>query len=246
MHRIPLFDILEIETQSTCNRTCPGCLRNSHPDRDGARAWFESHQLSSETVERLFCEAIALGFNGPVCLSHYNEPLQDPRIGDFAHTAKRLGLPFVYMCTNADLMTDRVAAELDGVLDRIYVALYMDEPIKTERQRRLEQRFTDTSLAFTGGGHIATHFSPLFDVGALARQHAGHPCSEPQRRMIVNHRGDMLFCCDDMLGHFELGNVHEQSLEDLWYSERHQMLVRALQEPGGRAVHPHCLSCPRA
>ena len=143
-------------------------------------------------------------------------------------------------------MTAAIAAELDGILDRLVVALYMDEPIKSERGRWIEQLFKTTTLQFTGGVHVPTHFSPLFDVRALARQHGDHPCSEPQRRMIVNHRGDMLLCCDDLIGHFDLGNVRERSLEDLWFSERHQTLVRSLQQRGGRAIHSHCLSCPRA
>lgn len=207
--------------------------------------WFEAHELPFETVDRLFAEALALGFRGPVCLQHYNEPLQDPRIARLGLRAKELGLPFVFICTNADLITDAMAQELDGVFDRIVVALYMDEPLKTRRRGWLQTRFRRTALQFTGGLHIPTHFSPLFDVRSLAGQHVERPCSEPLRRMIVNHRGDMLLCCDDMVGHFGLGNVHERSIEELWYSTAHQDLVRRLQLPGGRTAHPHCRSCPR-
>ena len=85
----------------------------------------------------------------------------------------------------------------------------------------------------------------LFPVKLLSERYAGNPCGEPIKRMIVNHRGDMLMCCDDMIGNFALGNVHEQSLEELWFSERHQDLLLALEQPGGRACHQHCLSCPR-
>lgn len=243
--RIPLFAQLEIETRSTCNRVCPGCLRNSHPARDEVSPWFEARELPTETVLRLLEEAAGLGFRGAVCLQHYNEPLQDVRLADFARAAKSLGFAYVFTCTNGDLLSEERAAALDGTLDELQVALYMDEPQKTRREAWVRSLFTKTRLTFTGGGFIPTHFSPLYPVEELARQHAGRPCSEPLRRMIVNHRGDMLLCCDDLIGHFDLGSVHGRTIEELWFGGKHQDLVVALQHEGGRGVHPHCLSCPR-
>lgn len=186
-----------------------------------------------------------MGFNGTVCLQHYNEPLQDERLASFGRAAKEMGFSYVFTCTNADFMNEERAAELDGTFDELLIALYMKEPVKSKREAWLRTLFHKTRLTFTGGGFIPTHYSPVFPVKVLAAQHESRPCSEPLRRMIVNHRGDMLMCCDDMVGHFSLGNVHEKSLEELWYSERHQQLVLALQHPGGRTAHPHCLSCPR-
>ena len=244
--RIPLFWQLEIETFSTCNRTCEGCIRNSHPDRDAVAPWFVPKELPFETVARLLREAQQIGFGGNVCFQHYNEPLQDSRIPEFGVLAKSMGFSHVYICSNGDYMNEARAAELDGVFDEIVVALYVDEPQKSKREALIRTLFKKTRLSFTGGAFIATHFSPTFPVESLARRHSGHPCHEPLRRMIVNHRGDMLMCCDDMIGHFELGNVADHSIEELWFSERHQDMVLALQEPGGRSVHPHCLSCPRA
>src|SRR5690242_4080275 len=81
--RIPLFSQLEIETKSTCNRTCDFCIRNSHPDREAVKPWFEENEMPADTVLRLMREAQAIGFRGTVCLQHYNEPLQDPRLAQF-------------------------------------------------------------------------------------------------------------------------------------------------------------------
>lgn len=242
---IPLFEQLEIETRSSCNRACPGCLRNSYPDRAATAPWFEPHQLPTEVIERLFTEALALGFRGPVCLQHYNEPLEDSRISSLARRARTVGLPFVFICTNGDLVTSERAKELDGAFDQIVVALYIDEPAHSRRRAWIERQFKRTVLQFTAGTHMPTHFSPLFDVRSLAARHVERPCSEPRKRMIVNHRGEMLLCCDDMVGQFRLGSVYERSLGALWYSEEHQHLVRRLEMPGGRSVHPHCQSCPR-
>jgi radical SAM protein with 4Fe4S-binding SPASM domain len=244
--RIPLFEQLEIETSSRCNRTCAACIRNSHPDREALRPWFEDALLPTETIQRIYREAQALGFAGLVCLQHYNEPLLDERLAELGRQAKSDGFSYVFTCTNGDFVNESKAAELDGCFDEILVALYMGEPAKSRREAWLRSSFHRTRVTFTGGEFLPAHFSPLHDVSRLAAQHRGLACREPPRRMIINHRGDMLFCCEDVIGHFELGNIRTHSLEELWFGERHQSLVRALQEPGGRSAHPHCLSCPRS
>ena len=236
---------LEIETCSTCNRTCPGCIRNSHPNRARVQDWFAPNFMPTEMVEKILTEAQEMGFRGTVCLQHYNEPLMDERIGRFGKFARELGFREVLMATNADYMTEERAAELDGVFTRLLIALYMDEPKKSEREKWLRSVFSKTELLFTGGGHIPTHFSPVFDVKGLAQAHLDRPCSLPLERMILNHRGDMLLCCDDVVGNFDLGNVRTHSLRELWYGKKHQQILKDLLVAGGRRKHPYCSSCPR-
>jgi radical SAM protein with 4Fe4S-binding SPASM domain len=199
-----------------------------------------------------------------VVLSHYNEPLEDPRLASIALMAKSYGFQRVWAATNMDLMTPERAAELDGKFDQLFVALYptADFPYKRlgsllagpedaqERAAWLRSLFHRTHLDVRppeadGGMHIPSHFSPIHPIEELAEKYSTYPCHEPVNRMIVNHRGDMLMCCQDVVGHFELGSVHNQSVKELWYSERHQAYVRALSKPGGRFVHDHCVTCPQ-
>jgi radical SAM protein with 4Fe4S-binding SPASM domain len=242
----PPFWRLEIETCSTCNRGCPTCIRNSHPDREKVKDWFVPNFMPTGMVEKILSDAHASGFRGSVCLQHYNEPLMDDRIEQFGRFAQELGGFFeVFISTNADYITEKRAAELDGIFTRLSVALYMDEPKKKERQQWLQSVFTKTKLEFTGGGHIATHFSPTFDVATLAKAHVEHPCSLPLERFILNHRGDMLLCCDDMIGNFDLGNVKDQTIHELWYGKKHQKIVKDLLRAGGRKKYAYCSNCPR-
>lgn len=244
--KIPLFNQLEIETSSFCNRVCPSCIRNSHPDRQAVKSWFEHNLLPIETIEEICKQAVSLGFYGLVCLQHFNEPLEDPRIVEIGQMVKSFGFSHVFFCSNVDLMDDSLACDIDGVFDSVYVALYN----RNEEQRLLEEssllkRFKKTRLHFTKGFHIPTHFSPSFNTESLIRANAMATCSEPFRRMVINHKGQMLLCCDDMIGNFNLGNFPDMSLEDLWYSDRHQDILISLKKPGGRMLYPYCKICPR-
>ena len=132
----------------------------------------------------------------------------------------------------------------DGILNRIVVTLYMNEPKKSERAEWVHTLFDKTICdVITQSAHIPTHFSPAFDVEGLAEKYKTHPCSEPSMRIIINHRGQYLLCCDDVIGNFGLGTYPEKSLEQQW---KEKMEIQSkLHVKGGRKWHSYCESCPR-
>jgi len=240
-----MFQFLDIETVGNCNRRCPTCIRNSHPDKDAIASWFSNDYLSEEVIFGVLRDATDAGFSGGICLSHYNEPLMDERIGHIARQVKRLyGDNFIYLHTNGDLLSKDIADELDGVLDKIIVTLYMDEPIKSKRCEWIKSLFILTDVTvITESAHIPTHFSPKYDVKTLAEKHRNHTCFEPSMRVIVNHVGEYLLCCDDVIGNFSLGSYPDKSIVDHWNEKME--IQKKLAAHGGREWHPYCLTCPR-
>jgi len=242
-----LFKFLDLETVSTCNRTCPTCIRNSHPDREALSPWFELNLLPVEIIEEALDQCADLGFTGGVCLSHYNEPLMDRRLPEIAELVKSYGkFSPVFLNTNGDFINEERAEELDGKLDKIIVTLYMDEPVKTYRKNWIKTLFKYTHPEIiTMSDHIPTHFSPKFDVEALAEKHRNKPCSEPQMHVIINHRREYLLCCDDVIGNFDLGTFPETSIRDYWFGEKNMEIMNNLKNTGGRLKYSYCSTCPR-
>lgn len=237
---------LDFETISTCNRVCPTCIRNSHPNREAVASWFEPHLLDEAVVYAALDQAAAWNFRGGVCLSHYNEPLMDERIPAIAARVRAYNLfSPIFLNTNGDFITEDLAASLDGVLDRIIITLYMDEPVKSKRAAWLQGLFRTTDAqVLTMSEHIPTHFSPKFPVEDLAKRYRGAACHEPAIRIIINHRSQYLLCCEDVIGNFDLGTFPEKSLEEHW-NGRHSAIQAMLGQPGGRSWHNYCLTCPR-
>ena len=242
-----LFKYIDFETISTCNRFCPTCLRNSHPNREELRTWFVPHLLSIDLIKDALKQCIELGFKGGVCLSHYNEPLMDERLPEIAELAKNYGqFSPVFLNSNGDFLTEQLAKDLDGKLDRIIISLYMKEPLKSERAEWIKTLFHKTHPdIITMSDHIPTHFSPKFPVEELARRYIDNPCREPTIRVIINHRRQFLLCCDDVIGNFDLGTFPETSIKDYWFGEKRQKLENDLAHNGGRRKHEYCSSCPR-
>ncbi|MHA2246899.1 MAG: radical SAM protein [Candidatus Hodarchaeales archaeon] len=238
---------LDIETNGNCNRYCPTCIRNSYPDREKVSSWFESSVLSARHILDSIEQATRMDeFSGTVCLSHYNEPLMDKRIGAISERIRALYPQVsVYLHTNGDFLTQKIVDSLDGALERIVVTLYtMGEVKKFERAEIIQSFFKKTEVnVIIESKHIPTHFSPAFDVVGLAKQHQNNTCLEPSMRIIINHRRQYLMCCDDLVGHFDLGTFPEKSLKQHWdEKQEHQ---QKLSQTGGRKSHMYCATCPR-
>lgn len=246
MNEISLFKYIDFETSSLCNRTCPTCIRNSRSD-DEIASWFERSYLPIEIIKLALDQCSELGFRGGVCLSHYNEPLMDDRIAGIAGVVKSYGIfKPIFLNTNGDYLTPELADKLDGLLDYIIISLYMNEPKKSERAKELGSLFHKTEVhAVTNSEHIPTHFSPKFDVVDLANKYRDNVCTWPQTRVIINHRRQYLFCCDDVVGNFGFGTFPEVSIRDYWYGEKHIEMVRNLMDRGGRRKYEYCYTCPR-
>jgi radical SAM protein with 4Fe4S-binding SPASM domain len=244
-----------IETVSSCNRTCPTCMRNSYPDRDAvAQRFGQQNRMPDDLFRKIIDDAVDMGFTQSVNLQHFNEPFQDPRIGTLAAYAKDKGVfSSVYMHSNGDLITKRKAASVDGILDEITIALYDEAggqpmaPVKAANRRaELESWFDQTRLRWTTATHLITHFSPYANLLPEIEANRGKPCTrEVQLRMILDWRGDMLLCCEDIAGIWKLGNVADQTVAELWNSDKHQAILATLAEPGGREAYSFCRSCPR-
>jgi hypothetical protein len=175
-----------------------------------------------------------------VCLNHYNEPLLDKRIVKIAQMAKNCYFRNVFLHTNGDLLDYNIAAGLDGVLDRIAVTLY---PGGREREE-IQSLFQVTVVDFQPNIHVATHYSPSYDVALLAKQRKDNLCLEPDQRLIINHKGDYLFCCECLISKFDLGEFTNISLWDYWNGKR-KILAEFLKYPGGRVWNDYCYTCPR-
>jgi len=246
MSSLKMFETIDFETVSSCNRKCVTCIRNSHPDKEAVASFFKPVYLSTTIIRHALDQCLEMDFKGKVCLSYYNEPLMDERLPEIVAMTKEYPW-YVFLLTNGDYLTEDLARRLEVAgLDKIVVSLYMDEPIKSQRAEWIKSIFYRTQPeVITMSDHIATHFSPKFDVVALAKKHENNPCSEAEMRVIINHRRQYLLCCDDVVGNFDLGTFPEIGIKDFWFGEKHTELAMDLRETGGRK-HPYCKTCPRA
>ncbi len=241
-----MFKYIDFETSSLCNQRCPTCIRNSHPDRQAVKSWFEMNLLPIGVIDNALNQCAELGFTGGVCLSHYNEPLLDNRIAMIAHLAKSYGrFSPIFLHTNGNFLTKELATTLDGALDKIYISFYDKHDLK-KKAGWTESLFDITKVQnLTMSEHVPTHFSPKFDIEKLIKERSNRLCREPTIRVIINHRRQYLLCCDDVIGNFGLGTFPEISIKDYWFGAQRTRIEADLLSKEGRYKYDYCRSCPR-
>lgn len=71
------------------------------------------------------------------------------------------------------------------------------------------------------------------------------PCSYLMQRLAIYYNGDVTTCDMDYNNRFQLGNVFNQSMQEIWLSEKMQSL-RGIHKNGNRKSMPickHCIAC---
>jgi 2-deoxy-scyllo-inosamine dehydrogenase (SAM-dependent)/8-amino-3,8-dideoxy-alpha-D-manno-octulosonate transaminase len=256
---IPLFERLQIESQSLCNRSCWFCPRTydqsgKYLDQEGRAV---ANKMPTETILDLLDQACALGFQGQVGFHHYSEPLLDPRNIFLAQEARKRGIK-PYLHTNGDQFKrdDELCKAATRVYDRIIIGLY---DYKTNEELERSKQYWRQKL---DGYNL--ELSPIGLEGAVSAHSLGTPkalvpsdqrmavpdftfsnapCHRPLIRLIIQHDGEIANCCEDTYGVFKLGNVYHHTLEELWYSDNHVQVVQDLLA-GRRENFSLCRNCP--
>jgi radical SAM protein with 4Fe4S-binding SPASM domain len=89
----------------------------------------------------------------------------------------------------------------------------------------------------TWTGILPDRNTPKVDMNKFA-----FPCKNPWREMIVNYNGNIAFCCMDFNSTIVLGNIMEQTIEEIWRSEKMEKL-RQLHLQGRYNEIPICGAC---
>ncbi len=241
---IPLDHVkfLVLETHSYCDLQCPTCMRQSDPTRN---RWKDGVKLNvrmpHETVLKILDQASELGFKGMAALVGYCEPLLDPRLPAFVRYAKEKNL-YTYTSTNGTVLTPDLAKELDGFLTYIHVSVYGED--LEARKKHFASLFNKTEVRFSSK-HATTHYSPRGNLESKIKRFLHWPCDTARDYLHIRYWGDLALCCEDVNAVFKLGNIHSQTLEELWLGNRNQKIMQNLRSPRGRLKYPFCRICPR-
>ena len=228
--------LVEIEIFNYCNRTCE-FWPNVTIDRKSAVI-----ELPESCFLNTLQELKDQNFKGYVTFSRYNEPLSQDELLKKRAKQVREYLPNVTLIfnTNGDFLTKK---RLDGLdVDEISVMDYDNKGIQKCKKRleRVGVDITEIDYPFIKGNRGKIKFLYYVDFvenhtlwndrgGALEelslKERRTEPCLEPDRFIGVDYNGNIMPCCvtrSDIDSHqdFILGNIKEQSVMDIFNSER--------------------------
>jgi cyclic pyranopterin phosphate synthase len=201
--RVALPVVVEVEVNSRCNRRCSYCPVSLDPYPNVAK------KMQDRVFTRLLEELSEIGFAGRLSYHFYNEPLLRADLEDLvAEAAGRLPSVHQVLYTNGDyLSTARYEALQRAGMHWFVVTRHDSDPFP---ERPAQTVLVPAQLDLTNRGGV------LFPVAsALAL-----PCYVPTEMLIVTVSGDVVLCYEDARRQHVFGNVMEQSLIEIWTSDR--------------------------
>jgi len=230
----PLFTHVEIETINRCNNTCSFCPVNKEQD---IRV---KEYMDEDLFYKIIDDLESLNYSGDLSFYSNNEPLLDKRIYGFIKYAKaRLPEAKHIMYTNGKILTvDRYKKLFKSGLDYLRIDNYDNDyklipPVKniydyllssnapSKDKTEIVLRLKDEILSNRGGRakNVDNIPSPL-----------NISCYLPFYQFIIRPSGKVSMCCVDAYGTTTMGNLNDQSAEEVWFGDIHMDLLNELSK----------------
>jgi radical SAM protein with 4Fe4S-binding SPASM domain len=212
----PMFGMIAIETMSGCNYRCSFCPIGTIKMPSG--------RMSMELYESLLDQLT--DFTGVIHPYLFNEPLLDRRLPEMVRMAKERTKASISIQTNGSKLTEELADELtkyatvvvnDYTTDNAILAKVRQYPARPELV--LVDRNPNATLTNRAGN------VPDRPVVLLNQF-----CVRPFNEFYITQDGRAVLCCQDWSIQEVMGNVHENTIEEIWnneaYTARREDLLR--------------------
>ena len=224
----PLNSILTVELNTTelCNRTCVFCPRHDpkvYPNRN--------LNMSVEDAETIAINLSNHDYKGKISYSGYSENFLNKKFLEIISVMRKYLKENLFECnTNGDFLKKETIHEIfESGLDLLYINLYdgieqiekfdeiMSDIDESQYKYRAHYSQDDYGLFINNrGGNIDWLGFDESDIESLK----GKPCHYPFYKLFVDYNGDVLFCANDWGKEIKVGNLVNQTLEDVWLGEK--------------------------
>lgn len=237
-----LFSAIEIETVNRCNGKCSFCPVSVGNDNRPYK------KMDTTLFKKIIEELKELDYKGNLALFSNNEPFIDERIIDFASFAREsLPKAWIYLYTNASLLTLERFKLIINNLDEIIIDNYNDTLELNPNVRIIKEYIENcTELNDKVKIHLRKENEVLFSRGGNAPNKNNNKtlsmsCILPFVQLVVRPDGKISLCSNDAYGQLTLGDVTEQSLQDIWYGPKCMEIRSAIRK--GRKNVALCKYC---
>lgn len=236
-----LFSAVEIEINSNCNKACSYCP-NSVAER------IEKGHISVEMFENIIQQLSELKYQGKISYHFYNEPTLSPNLLRFI-ALTRSQLPN----SNIELYSNGTKIDL-AFFESLEIA-GVDKFIITKHEKSQAYLFDETYLKLNGAQLKKVLFQKHHEInltnrGGILKNITSQinttllPCHIPSMMLTITKQGNVLPCFEDFNQENVMGNILDQSLKEIWYSEKY-ITFRKMLSNGLRHNFNTCKGCSR-
>lgn len=210
------FQVLEIEVNTKCNLKCSYCPQSKASFRK------PEARMPVDLFDHILDMVSQIDFSGRLSFHHYNEPLLRKDLSQLVEKARdKLPKAFIALYTNGILLNDkRYHSLLTAGVDHFFISNHENKKII---QRDYQEVRSPGDFVLSGRAGI---------IGSL-QESSTAACYAPSEMMIVRQNGDVVLCHEDATSKHVMGNLSQQTLEEVWFGELF-LEYRQLLENGER------------
>lgn len=238
-----LFDHIEIETINRCNGNCSFCPVSRKKDPRVKAV------MTTELFQKIVAQLAKINYSGRFTTFSNNEPLLDDRLIEFNRYAReKLPNARMHLFTNGTLLTIDKFIALINILDELIIDNYQQELKLIKPCQEIEAYCKEhpelckkVTIVLRKPNEILTSRGGNAPNRKQIPDYSKDRCILPFRQMIVRPDGKVSLCCNDAIGKYTLGDLNQESLLDVWYGPKFQMVRKCLYE--GRENWGDCRHC---
>lgn len=253
-NKIPPPRIIHVETRSKCNGLCSFCQASATTDKR------EDIYMPDELIDNIIGQLSKQDYYNRLSIYNNNEPFLDDRIFDIVRLARdKLPKAYLELKSNGKILTtDKIINIFNSGLDMLYINAYsksgeldpniqrIKDELKTIRRFKghLEggeyyRRIMIIARSFDDvlGSRAGSSPNKQYDAGPLKKA-----CFRPFEMMTISPKGDVSVCSEDFHYSILMGNIKQQSLSEIWESEKF-MGMREKLIKGDRSCTAACSKC---
>ena len=254
---------VDIELAGKCQLRCVMCPFGDH--EDGTGSFDHQGMMPRDMAEKALREARSNGALS-VKLNFRGEPGLSPYLIDMVRLAKGLGYVEVMLNTNLTAFSQRRLRELcEAGLDKLIVSVdgATKETYEAIRINGDFDRLCANLADLQGRTHIRIQmtaqdknrhevalmqekFGPLCDeltFNSVRSDNSGErkQCPQPWQRLVVMWDGQVGACCSNWENEAVIGRYPDQSLKQIWQSQKRKDLLHFARDPNRGGPCQGCL-----
>lgn len=201
---------VSIETLDWCNRKCGWC-----PNKDREQT---GTQIDKDVFSKIVKELSELGYKGEIHPYFRNEPLCDPEITTFIATARR-ELPdnYIRLNTNGDYL--KFQGDIEDLIEAGVSAIHISHYDKHENIGKVADKFYPIITHFGRDTLFESFYNRGGNVDVESKKKFER-CPWIFQKIMIASNGNVVLCCSDFHEEVVLGNVKNQTVKEIWDSER--------------------------
>lgn len=236
--------LISVETINRCNSTCEFCPANRNDEKRPFA------KMSEELFRKIIAELATLNYDGYLNLYLNNEPFMDNRIEDWYIYAKdNLPRAKMLLYTNGTLVTPERFKKIIPYIDKMIINNYSENLKLHKNVERIyhlvketpEYWEKDITIQIRYMKEILTNRAGAAPNKKSLEKRGKKMCIMPYTDLSIYPDGTVGLCCNDALEKTNYGNINNQSIYEIWSSEKYEELRKKIGK--NRDLYAFCKGC---